>query len=176
MKQLRTFVALATLSIVGASQAQAPIAPFLPAITENFNLIAPGSYANFIGYGGQGGFNRIGVGGLLVVTNAPALLPPISGNAMFGRGVSVQIRYQQVWRLWGGWFRVPNAGIAVNTMTVQFWRTGVMVGVAVMAPVNNFAWQWRGWDTSAIGGYDEVRIFGNGSLPGYVGMDDMRTR
>ncbi len=176
MKLNRMLVAVASLAVVGVAQAQVAIAPFAPAITENFNAIPLGSVPNFIGYGGLGQFSRIGVGGLLHVDNNPLLLPPISGNAMFGRGVDVQIRYANVWRLWGGWFRVPNAGIAVTTMTVQFWRMGVPVGVLVMAPVNNAAWQWHGWDTSAIGGYDMVRIFGNGSLPGYVGMDDMRSR
>ena len=28
----------------------------------------------------------------------------------------------------------------------------------------------------AMGGYDEVRIFGNASLPGYVGMEELRSR
>lgn len=176
MKQIRTLVAIAGLSIIGAAQSQVAIPPFAPTISENFNAIPLGSVPSFIAYGGMGQFSRIGLGGLLHVDNNPVLLPPISGNAMFGRGVDVRIRYANAWKYWGGWFRVANAGIVVNTMTVQFWRLGVPVGVAVMAPVNNVAWNWRGWDVGVVGGYDEVRIFGNGSLPGYVGMDEMRSR
>jgi len=178
MKQTRTLVALAALGIIGAAQSQVFIPlPFPPTISESFNAIPLGSVPNFIGYGGMGQFSRIGVGGLLHVTNNPLLLPPIAGNAMFGRGVDVRIRYTQVWKQWGGWFRVPNAGVPVTQMKVQFFRFGVPVGVAVVAPINNAAWQWRGWDCGPIGGYDAVEIYGNAvTIPGYVGMEDLRSR
>lgn len=177
MKLNRTLVATATLFVVSAAaKAQTPIlAPFAPTIGETFNTIALGSYVGFVGFSGQGAFSRIGTGGLLMVQNTP-MLTPISGNDMFGRGVNVRIRYQSVWKQWGGHFRVPNAGIAVTAMGVRFFRAGLPVGVGVFAPINNGAWLWRGWDLSAVGGYDEVRIYGNGSLPGYVGMENIRVR
>ncbi len=177
MKLTRTLVATATLFAIGAANAQVFIpAPFLPTIGESFNFIPLGSYPNFIGFAGQGAFNRIGTGGLLLVNNGP-MLPPIGGNDMFGRGVNVQIRYRRVWKQWGGHFRVPNAGIAVTAMGVRFFRAGLPVGVGVNAPINNVIWQWRGWDLGALGGYDEVRIYGNvPASPGYVGMENLRSR
>lgn len=177
MKLSRTLVALSTLFVIGAAKAQTPIPVFLPTIGESFNFIPVGAYPNFVGFAGQGGFNRIGTGGLLVVNNNPALLLPISGNDMFGRGVNVQIRYKKVWKQWGGHFRVPNAGIAVTAMGVRFFKAGLPVGVGVFAPINNAAWLWRGWDLSGVGGYDEVRIYGNvAASPGYVGMENLRSR
>lgn len=178
MKLTRTLVAMATLGVIGTACSQTPIPfPFAPIIGETFNPIPVGAYTNFVGFSGAGMFQAIGTGGLLAVNNNPALLPPIAGNDMFGRGVNVRIRYASVWRQWGGHFRVPNAGIAVNTMFVRFFRFGAPVGVTVSAPVNNLAWQWRGWNLTALGGYDEVRIFGNvPASPGYVGMENLRSR
>lgn len=178
MRHTKTFVTLAALTLIGAAKAQVFIAaPFPPTIAESFNAIAAGSYANFIGYAGAGQFSRIGVGGLLLVNNNPVLLPPIAGNDMFGRGVDVRIRYAQLWKRWGGWFRVPNAGVPVTQMKVQFYRLGVPIGVAVVAPINGAGWQWRGWDCGPIGGYDAVEVYGNGpGIAGYVGMEDLRSQ
>jgi hypothetical protein len=174
MKLRNTLVVLAAFGAVAAANAQVSILPFLATSTENFNSTALGSYMGFPGFAGQGGFARIGTQGLLHVTNNPALLPPVSGNAMYGRGVDVQIRFQGVRKRFGGVFRVANSGIPVTMMTVQFYNGGFPVGVPVTATINNTSWQWRGWDVSGVGGYNEVRIFGNGSLPGYVGMENLR--
>lgn len=174
--KLRITLLVAAAALAGAARAQVPIGPFPGTINENFNAMVPGSYVGFAGFGGVAGFNRLNVGGLLVVNNNAGLLPMIDPpNNMFGRGTDVQIRFQSVWRLFGGGFRVPNAGIAVTMATFQFYRFGFPVGVPVSAPVNMAGWVWIGYDTSGIGGYDEVRIFGNGALPGYVGMDLLRS-
>lgn len=133
-----------------------------------------GPYLGFAGFGGTAGISRIGVAGALIVNNNPAILPPFSRpNDMFGRGCNVRIRFQNVRSRFGGRFRVPWAGVAVNAMRVFFYRNGVLIGVPVVAGVNNLGWQWRGWSLAALGGFDEVRIFGNGRLPGYVGMDHL---
>lgn len=174
MKLRNSLVVLAAIGTVAAAHAQSPITPFLASSGETFNMVTPGSYMNFPGFSGQGTFNRIGTGGLLLVTNNPALLPPVSGNAMFGRGVDVQIRFQGVRKRFGGLFRVATSGVPVTMMTVQFYNAGSPVGIPVTAAVNTTSWQWRGWDVGSLGGYDEVRIFGNGSLPGYVGMENLR--
>ncbi len=91
---------------------------------------------------------------------------------MFGRGTDVRIDFSSVRRLFGGYFRVPNAGIAVPDATFVFYKGGAFIGAAVV-PVNNGAWAWAGYDLSGLGGYDRVEIIGSGSLPGYVGMDVM---
>lgn len=178
MKVTKTLVALSTLFVIGIANAQTFIpAPFVPTIGETFNAIPVGAYTNFVGFGGVGLFSRIGTGGMLAVNNNPAILPPISGNDMFGRGVNVRIQLKQVRKRWGGHFRVANAGIAVTAMSVRFFKAGLPVGVAVSAPINNAAWQWRGWDLSAVGGYDEVRVYGNvPAAPGYVGMENIRVQ
>ena len=132
-----------------------------------------GSYTNFVGFGGQAGFTRVVPANGLIVNNNPATLPPISmPNDMFGRGADVRIRFQSPHKWFGGMFRVPNAGIAVNMATFRFFQGAVLVGVAV-GPVNNAAWTWHGYDLSSLGGYDRVEILGNGGLPGYVGMDNL---
>ncbi len=176
MKTTRTLVALSTLLAIGAANAQTPIpVPFAPTIGETFNAIPLGPHVSFIGFAGQGQFSRIGLGGFLRVNNLP-LLAPISGRDMFGQNVNVRIRYQHPWKQWGGHFRVPNLGVGVTAMGVRFFRAGLPVGVGVFAPINNAAWQWRGWDLGALGGYDEVRIYGNAAVPGFVGMENIRVR
>lgn len=172
-RDLSIVVLAATIASV---HAQAFTGPFPPMATENFDTMIPNSYVGFPGFAGTAGLSRIGTGGLLMVNNSAAILPPLTGaNDMFGRGVNVRIRFQSVRKRFGGFFRVPNAGIAVTMMGVRFFKAGVPVGVPVMATINNTTWQWRGWDVGYLGGYDEVRIYGNGSLPGYVGMDRMAT-
>ncbi|MBX3119254.1 MAG: hypothetical protein KF784_09325 [Fimbriimonadaceae bacterium] len=174
--KLRILLLVAMAAFAVSVRAQVAIGPFAGAINENFNAMVPGSYVGFAGYAGAGGFNRLNVGGLLVVNNNPGLLPMVDApNNMFGRGTDVQIRFQQVWKRFGGVFRVPNAGIVVTTATFQFYRFGLPVGVPVAAPVNMAGWVWIGYDCGPIGGYDEVRIYGNGTLPGYVGMDLLRS-
>ncbi len=69
---------------------------------------------------------------------------------------------------------MANAGFVVPSVTFQFYRFGSPVGVAVTTPINNTSWTWSGWNLSQVGGFDEVRIYGNGPMPGYVAMDNLR--
>lgn len=173
MRVHKILLGCAALAAVSVANAQIPVGAFAGPL-ENFDAMVPGSYTGFSAWAGLAGISRIGTGGALIVNNNPGLLPPFSvKNDMFGRGVNVRIRYQSVHKRWGGRFRVPWAGIAVNWMRVFFYKGGVLVGAPVGAAVNNAAWLWRGWDLGPLGGYDEVRIYGNGSLPGYVGMDHL---
>jgi hypothetical protein len=170
----RTVAGLGLFAIAAAASAQVPIPAFVGPHNENFDAMAVGSYAGFSGFGGLAGIGRIGTGGALIVNSSTAILPPFSRkNDMFGRGVDVRIRFQSVHKRFGGRFRVPWAGVPVTWMRVFFYKGGLLVGAPVGAPVNNAAWQWRGWDLGPLGGFDEVRIFGNGTLPGYVGMDSL---
>lgn len=166
--------AAAVFATVSCASAQIPTPVFAGPPGENFDAIVPGAYVGFAGFAGLAGFARIGAAGAMLVNNNPGILPPFSRpNDMFGRGCDVRIRFQNVYKKFGGRFRVPWAGVAVNWMRVFFYKGGVLVGVPVGAPINNAAWQWRGWDLANLGGFDEVRIFGNGRLPGYVGMDHL---
>ncbi len=175
MKIRHLLAGSAALFVVASASAQVAIGPFLPAAMEKFEPIAPGAYVGFAGFAGLAGFSRIGGAGLLIVNNNPAVLTGASPpHTMFGRGANVRVRMQSVRKKFGGVFRVPNAGVAVTTMFVRFRRAGVFISPWIAAPVNAAVWQWRGWDVGPIGGYDEVYIYGNGSTPGYVGMDNMR--
>lgn len=170
----QSVAALAVLASFGTASAQVPTPVFAGPPGENFDAILPGAYVGFAGFAGLAGFARIGVAGALIVNNSAALLPPFSRpQDMFGRGCDVRIRFQNTHKKFGGRFRVPWAGVPVTWMRVFFYKGGVLVGVPVGAPINNAAWQWRGWDLTNLGGFNEVRIFGNGRLPGYVGMDNL---
>jgi hypothetical protein len=172
-KVTKTIVSLAAFGTVCMASAQLPIGPFPPALGESFDTYAPGAYAGMMSFGGPAIISRIGTGGLLMVNANPAVLPPISApNDLFGRGVDVRIRFKGVWQRFGGYFRVPNLGNPVNLMRVDFLFNGALVGSAI-APVNNLGWQWRGYDL-LMPSFNEVRIFGNGLNPGYVGMENLR--
>lgn len=166
---------LASVASVGyVAQAQVPIGPFVSPTQELFDTLAPTSYVSFPAFAGAGAFSRIGVGGLLVVTNNAALLPSITApNAMFGRGVDVNVRFATRYKRFGGWYRVPNAGVPVTTVKFVFYQGAVPIGVSVGGPVNMFGYTWYGYDLGPLGGYDRVEIYGNGPLPGYVGMDNV---
>jgi hypothetical protein len=164
-----TLVVFGAIALSAGAHAQTPIGPFLGIPTENFNAIPVNVYPSFVGFGGNGLFTSLNTGGAMFVQNT-TLLPPITGNAMFGRGTDVRIQFGNIRNRFGGSWRVAGGGIVVTGMTVRFLRLGVPIGSAT-APINMASWQWRGWD---LGGYDEVQIFGNGAQPGYVGMENMR--
>jgi hypothetical protein len=159
-------------AVVSANAALIAIGPFASPNLESFDALAPGAYGGFAGMAGFAGFSRVPVVNGLQVGGG-AVLPPLSApNAMFGRGTNVMIRLQADRRKFGGYFRVPNAGIAVTQARFIFRNAGGgIVGVAV-APVNAAAWQWRGWDSTIP--FRSIEIQGNGVLAGYVGMDLVR--
>lgn len=174
MRNLKSLTLLAALATtVAAHAALAPIAPFASPKIEKFDALAPGAYAGFPGMFGFCGFGRIPAANALVVGGG-AVLPPFAGpNAMFGRGANVVIRLQADRRAFGGYFRVPNAGIAVTHAKFIFKNAGGgVVGMAI-APINNAFWLWRGWLSNVPFRIIEIHGVG-GALPGYVGMDDVR--
>lgn len=171
-------ISLGLLALVASLHVRAavPIGVFASPTQERFDALAATTYASFTGFSGMAGFSRIGTGGLLLVNNAPAILPPLSlANDMFGRGVNVNIRFQKQYKQFGGYFRVPNAGVVVSVARFDFYRGGLFVATVTRA-VNNLSWQWAGWDLGPDGGFDRVEIRGNGALPGYVGMDNLVVR
>jgi hypothetical protein len=173
MKLLRLLCLSLVASVAYVAHAQVPFGPFVSPTQERFDALAPGGYAGFAGFGGAGVLTRIGAGGALFVNNNPGILPSLTfPNAMFGRGVNVRIAFAQRRKRFGGYFRVPFAGVPVNMAMYRFYQGAVLVAVTI-APVNNAGYLWRGWDLGAIGGFDRVEIFGNGGIPGYVGMDNL---
>jgi hypothetical protein len=167
-----TLVVLGAIALSAGAHAQTPIGPFIGLPTENFNTIPMNVYPSFVGFSGNGLFTSLNTGGAMFVQNT-TLLPPITGNSMFGRGTDVRIQFSTIQNRFGGFWRVAGSGIVVTGMTVRFLRLGSPVGFAT-APINMASWQWRGWNLTSLGGYDEVQIFGNGAQPCYVGMENLR--
>ena len=79
------------------------------------------------------------------------------------------IRLQQPRKRFGGWFRMANGGISVTQATFTFRDTTLAVVGTATVPIVNTAWQWYGWFSTSP--FVIVEITGNGSIPGYVGMD-----
>lgn len=173
MRNLKSMLVLTALgAVMSANAALAPIGPFATPNMESFDALAPGAYAGFPGMAGFAGFSRVPVANALHVGGG-AVLPPLTApNAMFGRGTNVLIRLQADRKKFGGYFRVPNAGIAVTHARFIFRNAGGGIVGIVIAPVNNLAWQWRGWSSTIP--FRSIEIQGNGALPGYVGMDLVR--
>lgn len=177
-------LALAVLSLtlpLGANAQNCPAFPFPfpfpPSVPfannfENFDAMTAGSYTSFPAMAGAAWVARIGTGGLLHIdgTLLPALSPP---HSMWGRGVDVLWRFSTTKRWFGGFFRAVAAGFPVTAMTVRFFNGAMPVG-SVVVPISTTSWGWRGWIVPCQ--FDRVEIYGNGSLPGYVGMDDIRVR
>ena len=118
------FILICLALFVGSVQAQIPIGPFAPMEIEDFDALAPGFYENFVGFNGHAEFSRTTNANRLWVLNDPALLPAISNpNSMFGRGTDVRIDFKSVLNQFGGFFRVPNAGVPVNQVQFIFYKS-----------------------------------------------------
>ncbi|HRI44928.1 MAG TPA: hypothetical protein PLL78_00250 [Fimbriimonadaceae bacterium] len=163
---------VATLGAVGSAHGLlVPIIPFPPTNMETFDTMPPGTYAGFAGMGGFAGFSRVPAVNAMQVGGGP-ILPPLSPpNAMYGRGTDVLLRFQAPRRRFGGWFRVANSGVVVTQATFIFRNSAsIIVGIAVV-PINTASWQWYGWFSTLA--FHSVEIQGNGTSPGYVGMDHL---
>lgn len=146
---------------------------------EGFTGVAPGSYASFAGFtapGGIGAFSRLGLGGLLLVDNG-ALFPPSTGpNAMFGRGVDVQFRLQEPRKRFFGQFRALTFITTPPTVVrVRFFLTSFTWTPWMALPINTSSYTNGFWDVAGMfgQGYWAAQLAGNGTLPGYVGMDNL---
>lgn len=173
----RHFCTLFVLSVAGLAFGQTPVPPFPPSFpivqhVENFDSFAPGVHPFVSGFGSTGTVAPF-PSGLVFIDNS--ILTGLSlPNSCWGRGNDIEIRWTSNRRFFGGWFRVPSAGIAVSAMIVRFYQGIVPVGTAI-AGVNMTSWLWRGWFVGA--GFNRVTIHGNVAPPtGYVGMDNLRTR
>ncbi len=174
-----TLIIAYVLGATMTAYAQVAVSPFTSPIREKFDALPVGSHPSFAGFSGAATFANLGAGGAMIINNNVAILPPVSPkNDLFGRGVDVRIDFhQKVMKRFGGMFRVAKAGVNPTKAKLQFFRGGMPVGVAVVVPVNPAAWKWHGYDLSKVGGYDEVHITSlGGTLPGYVGMDNLVRR
>lgn len=174
-KKMRLAKLIATLGVAAfAFAAQAvvvPVGPFAPTNQENFDLLAPGSYPVFPGMAGFATFNRYGGGGALLVGHT-GMVPVTPPNAMFGRGVDVDIHLKAFRTEFGGFFRNPDVGVNVNKAKFIFMNGINPVGSAI-GPITP-AFAWLGYRSSVP--FNRVIVLGNGSLPGYVGMDNVIVR
>ncbi|MCB9892132.1 MAG: hypothetical protein H6833_10830 [Planctomycetes bacterium] len=169
MIRFRALLAVSVLAFASTSQAQ----------PESFTGIAPGSYPTFMGFtapGGIGSFSMIGTGGLMVVDNGMLFPPASAPNAMFGRGVDVQFRLLQPRKMFRGRFRsLPFIATPPTFVFVRFYLTSLVWTPWFAVPINTLGYTGMTWDIGSMfgQGFWMVQMVGNGSLPGYVGMDDL---
>jgi hypothetical protein len=71
--------------------------------------------------------------------------------------------------VFGAYFRRAEAGINVTAAVLLFRLLGIPVGITAF-PIGA-SWEWHGFCSTIP--FNEVFVVGNGSLPGYVGMDDV---
>jgi len=164
-------VALSVLTIQ-AALAQVPIPPTGIAWTsmESFERLSTSSeYFHFGGFGGTALFQRAGGGWLRASSTA------YSGTqGMFLDQTDLTIGFATRKRTFGGYFLSVDP--STTGMYVTFYRSGLVVGVTVLTSLSRTTWGWRGWDLGALGGFDRVRIVGNGSFAGMITMDALRVR
>lgn len=160
---------LASLSLAATSNAQ----------IESFSGVAPGSYTGFSAFtapAGIGWIARLGAGGLLVVDNGSMFPSSSAPNAMFGRGVDVQFKLQDPRKRFFGQFRsLPFIAVPPNQVQIRFFLTSGVWSPWLASPINTLGYTPTFWDVGTIfgQGYWAAQIRGNGSLPGYVGMDTL---
>lgn len=182
------FLLVFSLFCGAAARAQAPIGAFTPLLSENFDPHGAGISPGFKGFPATPGgpfFAQI----LplqhtqnLVINNRQNVLPPIGTHNLYGDGNDVQILFtldEGMLTKFGGQFSRTNIAVNATTAVFQFFAHGAPVGnpmTVTLPPTGGPGmafYVFVGFDLSAVGGYDEVRIIGNGFFPGYIGMDDL---
>jgi hypothetical protein len=141
---------------------------------EDFDwLPSATAWSSFNVFFGGGTVNRIGTLGALQVGPPAHIVPWNSPNAMYGRSVDVEITVSTPMKRFGGYFKLAPSGITVNQATFVFYdASNNLIGVGV-SPVT-WGWNWIGWKT--VPSWSRVEIYGNGSLPGYIAMDELRVK
>lgn len=172
---MKKIITLAFLAVAGASQAQVFPSGFFPTAApwiDGFDTLISGSYISFPMFSGNGGAARIGAMNAMVVSNmgGVALTPP---NYMFGRGTDVQMKVAQPMTYFGGFFQLAPAGVLVTQIKFAFYDSFNNFIGSVVVPCPG-GWTWIGWKT--VPQWQRVEIYGNGILPGYVAMDEIRVR
>ncbi len=169
----RNLILLFTGATIAANAVVFPFPnfPTTPNWKEKYDSLAPGAYANFPIFSGNGIANRIGIGGALNV--GPPLNPFTPPNGMFGRNVDVEIRVNASLRFFGGRFVQAPFGFTVTQATFKFYDVNnIFIGSGVAPITPN--WTFIGWITFPK--WTRVEIIGNASQPGYVGFDNTKAR
>ena len=172
---MKKIITLLFVAVTSALQAQVFPSGFFPTTApwvDGFDTLFPGSYVSFPMFSNNGAAARIQPQNALVVGNigGVALTAP---NYMFGRGTDVQIKVAQPMTYFGGFFQLAPAGVLVTQIKFAFYdQFNVFIG-SVVVPCPG-GWTWIGWKT--VPKWQRVEIYGNGTLPGYVAMDEIRVR
>ena len=70
---------------------------------------------------------------------------------------------------------MPIIAVPPTTVQVRFYLTSLVWTPWFTVPINSLGYTTGFWDTAAMfgQGFWMVQMVGNGSLPGYVGMDNL---
>jgi hypothetical protein len=159
--------ALATLAAVGACTsafAQTPVNAFAHYVTT---FDSPFYTENFSGTTFEG--TRWEVQGLRLHEEDVDITPHTGRRCGISSNIT-RIEFSRLQRRFGGWFRAERLEY-VPYMYMRFYRNGVQVGSTQMAMLAGSTWLWRGYDCNAIGGFDEVRMFGHTADGSGLGID-----
>lgn len=168
------YVLTGTLGVLAIQSAlgQVPVAPTGIAwtATESFETLSSTTgFFHFGGFGGTATFQRYGGGWMCATSSAYS-----GSQGMFLDQTDLTIGFSSPKRTFGGYFLSVDP--STTGMYVTFYRGGRIVGVTVLTSLSTSRWSWRGWDLTVLGGFDRVRIVGNGSLAGMINVDALRVR
>lgn len=167
-------VVTGTLGVLAIQSAlgQVPVGPTGIAwtATESFEALSSSSeYLHFGGFGGTATFQRYGGGWMRATSSAYS-----GSQGMFLDQTDLTIGFASPKRTFGGYFLSVDS--ATTGMYVSFYRGSRLVGVTVLTSLSTSRWSWRGWDLTALGGFDRVRIVGNGGFAGMINVEALRVR
>lgn len=165
---MRKLLALLLIAVAASSRAAIfPVGIFgaPPALQQTFDTLAPGLYNGFPIFG-LGFMSKLGGPGQLEVGPPVLFLSP--PNGCMGVNTDAVIKINAQMRFFGGWY----LGYGASGVTFRFFdAAGVLIGSVFHQLATT--WLWIGYVT--IPKWSVVEIIGNGSSPGGVAMDNLRT-
>ncbi len=171
MKNRKLLISSIALLVAQSALAQKAIKPgdVVWSSYEHFESVS-GFYTYFPGFSGTAMVQRYG-GGMIQVTTSDCY----SGvKSIYGDQTDVAVVWPSVKQAFGGYFK--SCDIWTTGMWVTFYRAGLQVGITQFVSVSTLGWSWKGWNLNTLGGFDAVKIVGNGGFAGFIKMDGFRVR